>query len=73
MKGIPETIKAGYPEKEFKFTGKWIKQYQGYYRAARNKRAVLIPEYRADDGEIILSVEYAVNDTLENIRPLLRG
>jgi len=55
---LPETIKSGWPEKEFKFTGKWVQQAQGYYRAKRNKEIVLIPEYRANDGEIILAVKF---------------
>lgn len=54
----PEKVKAGYPEKVFKFTGKWVQQEQGYYRTKRNQKKVLIPEYRADDGEVILMVEY---------------
>lgn len=54
----PLTVMSGYPEKEFKFTGKWIKQCQGHYRAKRNKQVVWIPEYRANDGETILMVKY---------------
>jgi len=55
----PKKVKAGYPEKEFKFTGNWIEQNQGYYRAKRNQKKVLIPEYQADDGEVILMTEYS--------------
>lgn len=57
----PEKIKIEYPEKEFHFTGKWVEEKQGYYRAKRNQKKVLIPEYRADDGEVILMIELGRN------------
>ena len=63
---LPLTIMSGYPEKEFKFTGKWVQQSQGFFRAKRNKRIVWVPEYRADDGETILMVKYQYECNKDN-------
>lgn len=48
-----ETIKCGWPEKEFSPTGEWVEFEQGITRARRNRTKIYVPEYQADDGEKI--------------------
>ena len=51
---IPDKITSGNPPKEFAFTGEWSEQTVGGRNcAARNRRVVWYPIYKAADGERI--------------------
>lgn len=56
----PTKITSGYPPVEYKFTGRWSKQQQGFYKATRNKRIVKVPIYRSAQGKEILNMPAAV-------------
>ena len=60
MEKIPETIKSGWPEVEYKFTGQWrlIELGANSHRARRNRPTVYVPVYKAADGQTILAMKF---------------
>jgi len=56
MKYPKETKEIGYPPKEYRFTGKYSRQTQGYYKATRNKKIVYAPIYKNKEGQTIIDM-----------------
>jgi hypothetical protein len=52
---LPKVVKAGYPEKEFYFSGCWEEVISGGRNvASRNRRKHKVPIYSASDGGTLL-------------------
>ena len=56
-KKIRETKEFGYPPESYHFTGEYSEQFQGYYRATRNKKIVYAPIYENKEGKTIVDME----------------
>lgn len=57
--GFPHAIKSGYPEKFFEFTGEFETVSTNARAAARNRKYLLAPIFRSQDGEVIVAMQYA--------------
>jgi hypothetical protein len=58
---MKDSIVGGYPPKNFLWTGEWIERsVGGRSAAARNRKTVWYPLYRADDGETIADTTQVV-------------